>query len=96
VYYLNQGESPAGHGGRESDNYAYLLRLSMQAFYPMIFDVAKRSRVTVEAMEARGFSGSLKSEASRQLQLEGLRVRWYDIAFFGGSLGYVVAVALLP
>ena len=75
--------------------YVYLLTLSMKAFYPMIFNVAKRSRVTVEAMEARGFSNSLNSEASRRLQLEEMRVQWYDIVFFGGSLLYVVLVAML-
>jgi energy-coupling factor transport system permease protein len=75
--------------------YLYLLKLSMIAFYPMIFNVAKRSRVTVEAMEARGFSNSLNSEASRRIQLEGLKLRWLDVAFFVGSLLYVAAVALI-
>jgi energy-coupling factor transport system permease protein len=74
-------------------HYLYLLKLSMKAFYPMMFNVAKRSRVTVEAMEARGFSNSLDSDASRRLQLEGMRVRWYDAAFFVGSLAYVAVVA---
>jgi energy-coupling factor transport system permease protein len=76
-------------------HYRYLLVLSMKAFYPMIFNVAKRSRVTVEAMEARGFSGSLNSDASREIQLEDLQLRWPDVVFFGGSLAYVVTVALV-
>lgn len=87
--------APAEPGWFRWRYYAYLLKLSMRAFYPMIFNVAKRSRVTVEAMEARGFSSSLESEASRRLQLEGLRVRWYDVAFFGGSLAYVAAIATI-
>ncbi len=73
--------------------YRYLLRLSMKAFYPMIFNVAKRSRVTVEAMEARGFSNSLDSDASRELQLEGMEIRPGDGVFFCGSLIYVAIVA---
>lgn len=73
--------------------YLYLLKLSMIAFYPMIFNVAKRSRVTVEAMEARGFSNSLDSEASRRIQLGDLKIRRLDVAFFVGSLIYVAGVA---
>lgn len=76
-------------------HYRYLLTLSMKAFYPMIFNVAKRSRVTVEAMEARGFSNSLDSDASRQLQLESMRIRWYDVAFVAGSFVYVAVVAVV-
>lgn len=85
-------ESPGRFRGRQ---YLYLLKLSMKAFYPMIFNVAKRSRVTVEAMEARGFSSSLDSRASRQLQLGEMQIRWYDVAFFVGSLLYVALVAIV-
>ena len=81
--------SPETPGRFRWRHYAYLLKLSMKAFYPMIFNVAKRSRVTVEAMEARGFSHSLESGASRELQLEEMAVRTRDIAFFVGSLVFV-------
>ena len=73
--------------------YLYLLKLSMRAFYPMIFNVAKRSRVTVEAMEARGFSHSLHDDKSAELQLEGVRVRSIDVGFLIGSLVVVVGIA---
>jgi energy-coupling factor transport system permease protein len=87
--------APESPGRFRWRHYLYLLKLSMRAFYPMIFNVAKRSRVTVEAMEARGFSGSLDSGASRELQLEGMRVRWYDVSFFLGSLVYVAFAAMV-
>ncbi|GGM47916.1 energy-coupling factor transporter transmembrane component T family protein [Haloarcula argentinensis] len=75
-------------------HYAYLLKLSVRAFYPMIFNVAKRSRVTVEAMEARGFSHSLANEASTELRLADMQIRPMDVGFFAGSLFVVAALAL--
>ncbi|GAA0725556.1 energy-coupling factor transport system permease protein [Halorubrum trapanicum] len=74
-------------------HYAYLLKLSMRAFYPMIFNVAKRSRVTVEAMEARGFSHSLNDEASTKLRLAEMQLRPIDVGFFVGSLLVVAGLA---
>ncbi|EMA28265.1 energy-coupling factor transporter transmembrane component T family protein [Haloarcula japonica] len=74
-------------------HYAYLLKLSVRAFYPMIFNVAKRSRVTVEAMEARGFSHSLNDEASTELRLADMQIRPIDVGFFVGSLLVVAALA---
>lgn len=85
--------APASPGRFRWRHYRYLLVLSMKAFYPMIFNVAKRSRLTVEAMEARGFSGSLASDASRELQLDDVSVGRYDVAFLVGSLAYVAVVA---
>lgn len=87
--------APASPGRFRWRHYLYLMKLSMKAFYPMIFNVAKRSRVTVEAMETRGFTHSLGSAESRELQLEGMAIRWPDVAFLTGSLAYVVAVAMV-
>jgi len=70
----------------------YLLRLSVKAFYPLIFNVAKRSRVTVEAMETKGFSRSLGDEQSQALRTEGMMIRTRDVTFVFGSLLFVAAV----
>jgi energy-coupling factor transport system permease protein len=72
--------------------FAYLLKLSIKAFYPLIFNVAKRARVTVEAMETRGFSRSLDDPESRALRTEGMMVRTRDVTFVFGSLLFVAAV----
>ncbi|ELY84585.1 energy-coupling factor transporter transmembrane component T family protein [Natrinema altunense] len=93
--YRLRSAAPDSPGRFRWRHYAYLLKLSMRAFYPMIFNVAKRSRVTVEAMETRGFSHSLHDEASAELQLADLRIRPVDVGFFGGSLVVVAAIALL-
>jgi energy-coupling factor transport system permease protein len=72
--------------------YYYLLKLSVKAFYPLIFNVAKRARVTVEAMETRGFSRSLGDPESRALRTEGMLIRTRDVSFVFGSLLFVAAV----
>lgn len=71
----------------------YLLKLSAKAFYPLIFNVAKRSRVTVEAMETKGFSRSLGDEESRALRTGGMMVRMRDVSFVFASLIFVVAIS---
>ncbi|SEQ83259.1 energy-coupling factor transporter transmembrane component T family protein [Natrinema salaciae] len=93
--YRLRSAAPESPGRFRWRHYAYLLKLSMRAFYPMIFNVAKRSRVTVEAMETRGFSHSLHDEASKELQLADLRIRPVDVVFFGGSLSIVAGIALM-
>ena len=72
--------------------YLYLLRLSIKAFYPLIFNVAKRARVTVEAMETKGFSHSLSDRKSRELRTGGMIIRPRDVSFVFGSLTFVAAL----
>jgi energy-coupling factor transport system permease protein len=70
----------------------YLLKLSIKAFYPLIFNVAKRSRVTVEAMETKGFSQSLGDPKSRELRTDDMMIRTRDVSFVFGSLLFVLGV----
>ncbi|ERH06363.1 MAG: ABC-type cobalt transport system, permease component CbiQ related transporter [Halonotius sp. J07HN4] len=70
----------------------YLLKLSIKAFYPLIFNVAKRSRVTVEAMETKGFSQSLGDPKSRELRTDEMMIRLRDVSFGFGSLLFVMGV----
>jgi energy-coupling factor transport system permease protein len=72
--------------------YKYLLVLSARAFYPLIFNVAKRARVTVEAMETKGFSHSLGDEKSRQLRTGDMLLAPRDVSFVFGSLLFVAGV----
>ena len=72
--------------------YLYLLKLSVRAFYPLIFSVAKRARVTVEAMETKGFSHSLGSPESRELRTGHMAISMRDIVFVGGSLAFVAGL----
>jgi len=83
---------PENKGWLKWRYFYYLLKLSARAFYPLIFNVAKRARVTVEAMETNGFSRSLNDPTSRDLRTEGMRVRPRDVSFVFGSLLFVGAL----
>ncbi|MFA1609603.1 energy-coupling factor transporter transmembrane component T [Halobellus rubicundus] len=72
--------------------FAYLLKLSAKAFYPLIFNVAKRARVTVEAMETKGFSRSLGDPDSRRLRTGHMQLAPRDVSFVFGSLLFVAAL----
>ncbi|MFC6872503.1 energy-coupling factor transporter transmembrane component T family protein [Halobellus marinus] len=73
----------------------YLLKLSIKAFYPLIFNVAKRARVTVEAMETKGFSRSLDDSESRALRTSDMTIRPRDVSFVSGSLLFVVGLSVV-
>ena len=89
-----RNKAPEDRGLLRWRYYLYLLKLSIKAFYPMTFNVAKRSRVTVEAMETKGFSYSLGNEASRELRLGDLEVQPRDVTFMLVSLLFVVMMAV--
>ena len=89
-----RNKAPENRGLLRWRYYLYLLKLSIEAFYPMAFNVAKRSRVTVEAMETKGFSHSLGDEDSRRLRLGSLEILPRDVTFMLVSLLFVVVVAV--
>lgn len=86
---------PSRDGVLNWRRWAHLLYVGVRAFYPLIFDVAKRSRVTVEAMETRGFSRSLGDPDSRELRLADLGVTARDVAFSVGAALFVAGLLLL-
>ncbi|MFB6200486.1 MAG: energy-coupling factor transporter transmembrane protein EcfT [Halorhabdus sp.] len=73
-------------------HWRHLLWIGVRAFYPLIFDVAKRSRITVEAMETRGFSRSLGDPSSRRLRFETLGTGMRDWAFLGLSIVFLLGL----
>jgi energy-coupling factor transport system permease protein len=62
------------------------------AHHIVVFNVAKRARVTVGAMETKGFSQSLADPQSRTLRTQELRVRPRDVSFVFGSIAFVAAL----
>jgi energy-coupling factor transport system permease protein len=87
-----RSEVPENRGLLNWRYYLYLLKLSGRAFYPLIFNVAKRARVTVEAMETKGFSRSLGDPESRDLRTGDMMITTRDVAFVFGSLAFVAAL----
>ncbi len=82
--YRLRSAAPDSPGRFRWRHYAYLLKLSMRAFYPMIFNVAKRSRVTVEAMEPEG---SLTRSTTRRARSSSWRTSESDRSTWGSSAG---------
>lgn len=66
-------------------------RTTVEAFYPMMLNTAKRTRTTVEALETRGFTYAAQSPEARRIRLAHLRVGPFDVAFL--TVSVVVAVA---
>lgn len=56
-----------------------LITMIIAAFYPMMLNTAKRTRTTVEALEARGFTYAGESDEARKLRLSYLQVTSGDI-----------------
>lgn len=59
----------------------YYIKILMKAFYPMILNTAKRVRSTVEALETKGFTESIKTQKSRNLKLAYMKVSLNDYVF---------------
>ncbi|WP_136689300.1 energy-coupling factor transporter transmembrane component T family protein [Halorhabdus amylolytica] len=87
-----RSRGPARDGVLRWRHWWHLLWIGVRAFYPLIFDVAKRSRVTVEAMETRGFSRSLGDPSSRRLRFETLGTGTRDWAFLGLSAVFLLGL----
>ena len=73
----------------------YYLKLMTMAFYPLIFNAAKRTRITVEAIELRGFSYALLNRESKKLRLAHMKITWADWAFLATGMLVLVSVTVL-
>src|SRR5699024_3970145 len=54
--YRLRGKTPEKHGLLKWRIIYYYIKVIIQSFYPSMLNVAKRTRLTVEALEVRGFS----------------------------------------
>lgn len=89
-----RSQVPENKGWLNWRYFYYLLKLSIRAFYPLIFNVAKRARVTVEAMETKGFSRSLNDPTSRDLRTGEMMISPRDVSFVFGSLLFVAGLSV--
>ena len=74
---------------------AYQLKISILAFYPLMLNMAKRSRTTVEALEMKGYKYAMTNKAVKKLKLSGLRFTRKDYVFVSGSILYVAILFAL-
>ena len=85
-----RGKAPEEKGLLYWRHALYMLKTAVYAFYPLVFNTAKRTRTTVEALEIRGFSHALQNKELKRLKLSYLKIGAKDIAFLAGYVVYVI------
>lgn len=87
-----RGKSPLKKGFLYWRQMYYMLKIMVYAFYPLVFNTAKRVRTTAEALEVRGFSYALQNKEARKLKLAYLRITPKDVIFLLGSISYIFLI----
>ena len=72
----------------------YQVKIIMVSFYPLMFNTAKRSRTTVEALELRGYRYAASNKAVKKMKLSALKVRYNDLLFLTVSVLWVALSVL--
>jgi energy-coupling factor transport system permease protein len=93
--YRLRSREPERRGFLYMRQLAYLLKIIVRAFYPMILNTAKRTRTTVEGLEIRGYTYALDHPEAKRLRLAYLRVRATDVAFLAGSISLFVLIVMI-
>lgn len=74
---------------------AYYVKIVIFSFYPMILNTAKRVKMTVEALETKGFSRSAKSRKVMELKFSNMKISPRDIKVLSAiSLSMVFAILI--
>src|SRR5699024_5905981 len=76
--YRLRGKTPEKHGFLKWRIIYYYVKVIIQSFYPLMLNVAKRTRLTVEALEVREFSYSLHNTAAKKPKLAYSRFKKED------------------
>ena len=74
----------------------YQVKIIMLAFYPLMLNMAKKSRTTVEALELRGYRYASQNKKVKRMRLSSLRLGRADGVFLAVSVAWTVAAFLLP
>ena len=68
----------------------------MLAFYPLMLNMAKKSRTTVEALELRGYRYASQNKKVKRMRLGSLRLCRTDVLFLTVSVVWMAGTFLLP
>lgn len=90
-----RGVAPRRHGLLYWRSIVYFLKIAVLSFYPLILSIAKRTRTTVEALEAKGFSYAYHSPEAKRIKLSYMKFTARDAVFLLGSGLYVVLLHVL-
>ena len=88
-----RGTTPDSKGIIEKFRFlAYQIKVAILSFYPLMLNMAKRSRTTVEALEMKGYKYAMSNKAVRQMKLSHLQFTSRDYYFASASILYVAVV----
>lgn len=73
----------------------YQVQIIIHAFYPLMLNMAKRSRTTVEALELRGYRYATSSKEVRKRKLASMKLTYDDMIFAAISFLWVAVLILL-
>ncbi|AZK44971.1 energy-coupling factor transporter transmembrane component T family protein [Paenibacillus lentus] len=90
-----RGVAPQRHGMLYWRSIVYFLKIAVLSFYPLILSIAKRTRTTVEALEAKGFSYAYHSPEVKRIKLSYMRFTMRDAVFLVVSGLYVMMLYVL-
>ncbi|MCG5102256.1 energy-coupling factor transporter transmembrane component T family protein [Oceanobacillus alkalisoli] len=87
-----RGKTPENHGFLKWRIVYYYILVVIKSFYPLMLNIAKRTRLTVEALEVRGFSYSLHNPEAKRVKLSYLKVSTKDYLFILTQLGILLII----
>ncbi|MNW52928.1 Energy-coupling factor transporter transmembrane protein EcfT [compost metagenome] len=90
-----RGVAPKRHGILYWRSITYFLKIAVLSFYPLILSIAKRTRTTVEALEAKGFSYAYQSPEVKKIKLSYMRFTIRDGVFLVVSAMYICLIYAL-
>lgn len=90
--FRSRGKTPENHGLLKWRLVFYYIKVVIKSFYPLMLNIAKRTRLTVEALEVRGFSYSLHNSEAKKQKLAYLKVRKADYLFIVTQLAIILLI----
>lgn len=93
--YRMRGKAPEKQGFLKSKLVVYYTKIIVKAFYPMMLNIAKRTRTTVEALEVRGFAYAIHSEEAKKQKLSHLKFGPKEYRFIAGSALILIVIHAL-
>lgn len=74
----------------------YQVKTIVQSFYPLMLNMAKRSRTTVEALELKGYRYASTNMSVLKIKLSSLAIGKSDFVFIGVSVAWAAMSFALP
>lgn len=94
--YRLRGNAPDSKGVMEKIRYLiYQVQVIIHSFYPLMFNTAKRSRTTVEALEIKGYRYAAVNKEVKKMKLSSMKVTYNDMLFAAVSFLWIAVVVLI-